>query len=88
MGKYRDRMARISAMPPDLLAADMADELDGKIEAVQKTIQTMQDQIYILDQKVTACCDDAALKREVLSLRAELEAVRGELANLKPTPTP
>ena len=88
MGRYRDKVRTCSAAMPDLMLGEFCDELDARIDAVQVTIQTMQQQIAILDQKVTACCDDAALKRQVLSLRAELDAVRGELANLKPTPTP
>lgn len=88
MGRYRDKVRTCSAAMPDLMLGEFCDELDARIEAVQVTIQAMQQQIAILDQKVTACCGDSALKDTVSSLRAELEAVRGELANLKPTPTP
>ena len=75
-------MAKLSAMPPDLLAADMADELEAKIDGLQKTIQTMQDQIFALDRKVTDCCDDAS--RKLSSLVAEVETLRKRLS----TPAP
>lgn len=72
MGRNRDRMAKLSAMPPDLLAGDMADELEAKIDGIQKTIQTMQDQIYALDRKLSDCCPDDAVKlsaAEIAGLR-------------------
>lgn len=75
-------MSKVSAMPADLLAADMADELEAKIDAVQKTIQTMQDQIFILDRKISSCCADSTLKLGTLA--AEVEALR----KLVPTPNP
>ena len=82
MGKNRDRMSKISAMPADLLAADMADELEAKIDALQKTIMTMQDQIFTLDRKVTDCCRDSILKLGTLA--AEVDTLR----TLVPTPNP
>ena len=75
-------MAKLSAMPADLLAADMADELEAKIEAVQSTIQAMQDQIFALDRKVTDCCRDSALR--LGSLASDVDTLR----KLIPTPTP
>ncbi|MBL9003466.1 MAG: hypothetical protein JNJ46_04415 [Myxococcales bacterium] len=82
MGKNRDRMSKLSALPPDLLAADMADELEAKIGDLQKVIQTMQDQIFALDRKVSGCCADSTLKLGTLA--AEVEALR----KLVPTPNP
>ena len=75
-------MSKVSAMPADLLAADMADELEAKIDGLQKTIQTMQDQIFALDRKISGCCADSSLKLGTLA--AEVEALR----KLVPTPNP
>lgn len=82
MGRNRDRMAKLSAMPADLLAADMADELEAKIDGLQKTIQTMQDQIFALDRKVSDCCRDSSLKLGTLA--AEVDTLR----TLVSTPNP
>lgn len=76
MGKHRDRMAKISAMPPDLLSADFCDELEAKIVDVTKRVSTIEEQLIVIDRKLTDCCGGSSLRTEVDALRAELQKLR------------
>lgn len=87
MGAYRDRMARISAMLPDLLAADFCDELASSIAdlrkdlaATTKRVSAIEELLIQVDRRLTDCCDDS-LRHQVASLRAEVESLK-----LRPAP--
>lgn len=76
MGKYRDQMSKISAMPPDLLSADFCDQLEAKIVDVTKRVSTIEEQLIVLDRKLTDCCGGNSLRTEVAALRAEVQKLR------------
>lgn len=89
MGAYRDRMSRVSAFAPDLLAADFCDELASSIgdmrhqvESLTKRVSNIEEQLIVIDRKITDCCSDS-LRLQVSSLRAEIEALKA-----RPNPTP
>lgn len=91
MGRYRDRVRTCSAAMPDLMLADICDELDGMIQTAMQEIAKVKEQLVLIDRRLTDCCDDSArdrLKGEVSSLRAELGAIRDSLKSAPPNPTP
>lgn len=74
MGKHRDQMAKISALPPDLLAADFSDQLDDKIVEVTRRVSSIEEQLIIIDRKLADCCGDS-LKSEVAALKEQLRSL-------------
>ena len=88
MGAYRDRMSRVSAFSPDLLAADFCDELASSIGDMRHQVESLTKRecrtLRAIDRnrsQITDCCSDS-LRLEVSSLRAEIEALR--LAPIQP----
>jgi len=86
---YRERMAKMTLQPWCLLSGDFCDELDAKINqltmrvaATEETVKLLERKIQDLDARITACCDDS-FKADV---RAEIAALRVDLARLRPTP--
>jgi len=80
-------MAKLSGMPPDLVGADFCDELATsiadlrkQIEATTKRVATIEEQLIVIDRKLTDCCSD--------SLRLEVSALRADVAALKLPITP
>lgn len=87
MGAYRDRMSRISAIGPDLLAADFCDELAAsmadlrkQVDSVTRRVANIEEQLIVIDRKITDCCGD--------SLRLAVSELRAEVENLKNNPSP
>lgn len=82
MPKYRDRMAKYSAMPADLVGAEFCDELDSKVAEVTRRVAAIEEQLIQLDRKITDCCDDSAR----LALRNDMSALRADVDALKSRP--
>lgn len=90
MGAYRDRMSKLSAMPPDLVGADFCDELAAsiadlrkQIESTTKRVATIEEQLILIDRKLTDCCD-GSLRLQVSALRTEVEALKPKPASPPP----
>lgn len=90
MPTYRERISRVSAMPADLMGADFCDELAAQLLQVTQRVSKIEEQLTLLDRKITDCCDDSArlaLRNEISALRREVDALKAPPPNPPSPPT-
>ena len=93
MGKYRDQIKVICAYPWGLRLAEIADEIDARVDVVSKTVadlggktEALEARISQLEAKVAACCGGAPLTAEVQTLRDDIATLRTQLDALSHRP--
>lgn len=85
MGKYRDQIKVICAYPWGLRLAEIADEIDARVDGVSKGLADLTARTETLEARVTACCA-SPLKDDVAKLRADLSELKTQIDTLAPKP--